>query len=210
MTDAAELVLYTNPNSRGRIARWMLEEVGHPYRTVVVPYGPEMKTPAFRAINPMGKVPVVTYGGVAVPETAAICMWLADAFPSAGLAPSGEDPLRAAYTRWMFFAAGPFEQSMTLQSLQADYAGEKAGFVGTVPMSEIADILDTLLTGKTWLLGDQFSALDVYLGSQISWSVGFKSLPERDNFGPYIARLKARDAWQRANAADNALAGTQM
>jgi glutathione S-transferase len=184
----------------------MLEELGEPYEEVVLPYGPQMKSPEFRAISPMGKVPALTFGSVVVTETAAICAWLADAFPQAGLAPLPGDPLRADYLRWMFFAAGPYEQSMTLQSLKADYSGEQAGFVGTVPMAEIADILDARIAGRTWLLGDRLSALDVYLGAQLSWGVMFKMLPERENIGAYVERLTGREAWKRAEAKDNALA----
>src|ERR1700684_3079697 len=101
----AELVLYTHPMSRGRIARWMLEEVGQPYRTEIVEYGPAMKGPEYRAINPMGKVPAVKHGDAVVTGCAAICAFLADAFPEAGLAPPPGQ--RADYYRWLFFGAGP-------------------------------------------------------------------------------------------------------
>jgi glutathione S-transferase len=104
MTD--ELVFYTNPMSRGRIVRWMLEEVGQPYRTEVLDYGTTMKAPEYRAINPMGKVPAIRHGDVVVTEAAAICAYLADAFPQAGLAPAPTDRLRGTYYRWLFFAAG--------------------------------------------------------------------------------------------------------
>src|SRR5271170_4286620 len=100
----AELVLYTHPMSRGRIARWMLEEVGQPYRAEIVEYGPAMKGADYRAVNPMGKVPALKHGQAIVTECAAICAYLADAFPEAGLAPPPAK--RAAYYRWLFFAAG--------------------------------------------------------------------------------------------------------
>lgn len=206
MQPTHELVLHTNPHSRGRIARWMLEEVGQPYRDVVLDYGPAMKSKEFKAISPMGKVPALTCGPLIVTETAAICAWLADAYPQADLAPLPGDPLRADYLRWMFFAAGPYEQSMTLESLKVEYSGEQAGFVGTVPMEDIADILNENLEGRSWFLGEHFSALDVYLGAQISWGIMFKTLPERPNLGPYVARLTGRDAWKRAAAKDDALA----
>ena len=98
----AELVFYTNPMSRGRIVRWMLEEVGQPYRTEVVQFGPDMKNAAYKAVNPMGKVPALTHGSQVVTECAAICAYLADAFPQAGLAPAPGDALRAPYYRWLF------------------------------------------------------------------------------------------------------------
>ena len=108
-----EFVFYTNPMSRGRIARWMLEEVGKPYRTEVLDYGTTMKAPDYLAINPMGKVPAIVHRGVTVTECAAICAYLADAFPQAGLAPALDDPMRGTYLRWLFFAAGPLEAAVT-------------------------------------------------------------------------------------------------
>src|SRR4249920_1728812 len=110
---ADELVLYTNPRSRGRIARWMLEEVAQPYRTEVLDFGTTMKAPAYLAINPMGKVPALRHGDAVVTEVAAICAYLADAFPQAGLAPPPGDRLRAPYYRWLFFAAGPVEAAVS-------------------------------------------------------------------------------------------------
>ena len=106
MTDAA-LTFYTHPQSRGRIVRWMLEEVGTPYDTVLLDYGTTMKAPEYLAINPMGKVPAIQHGQTVVTEAAAICAYLADAFPQVGLAPAPDDQLRGPYFRWLFFAAGP-------------------------------------------------------------------------------------------------------
>ena len=125
-----EIVFYTNPMSRGRIARWMLEEVGRPYRTVVLDFGTTMKAPAYLAINPMGKVPAVTWRGVAVTECAAICAWLADACPEAGLAPAFDDPARGTWLRWLFFAAGPLEAAVT--------ATPRHVTAGTLPIGLIA------------------------------------------------------------------------
>ncbi|MBD0274707.1 MAG: glutathione S-transferase, partial [Acetobacteraceae bacterium] len=114
MTD--ELVLYTNPMSRGRVARWMLEETGCAYRTEVLEHG-AMKSPAYLSVNPMGKVPAIKHGDAVVTETAAICAYLADAFPDAGLAPPPGNPRRGPYYRWLFFAAGPVEAEMTGRAL---------------------------------------------------------------------------------------------
>src|SRR5215469_2088742 len=111
MTD--ELVFYTHPMSRGRLARWMLEEVGRPYRTEVIEYGAQMKSPEYLAINPMGKVPAIRHGNTAVTECGAICAYLADAFPEAGLAPEPGSQARGPYFRWLFFAAGPVEAVAT-------------------------------------------------------------------------------------------------
>src|ERR1700734_1615834 len=114
---ADELVLYTNPMSRGRVARWMLEEVGQPFRAEILEYARSMKAPEYPAINPMGKVPALRHGEAVVTETAAICAYLADAFPAARLAPPPGDKLRAPYYRWLFFTAGPVEYAVTNKAL---------------------------------------------------------------------------------------------
>ncbi|MGQ0559710.1 MAG: glutathione S-transferase N-terminal domain-containing protein, partial [Sphingosinicella sp.] len=111
------LVFYTNPQSRGRMIRWMLEEVGEPYETVVLEYGTTMKAPGYLAVNPMGKVPAIRHGDTVVTETAAICAYLADMFPDRGLAPAPGSQMRGPYYRWLFFGAGPVEAVITGKSL---------------------------------------------------------------------------------------------
>jgi glutathione S-transferase len=201
-----EIVFYTNPMSRGRIARWMLEEIGQPYRTVVLDYGTTMKAADYLAINPMGKVPAVTHRGVTVTECAAVCTYLADAFPAAGLAPALDDPARGPYLRWMFFAAGPLEAAVTARSLGLLAPPDKAAMAGYGSFDQVVEALETAVAGAgPWLLGDRFSALDVYLGSQIGWGLQFRSLPERDAFKAYAGRLFQRPAAVRARALDDAL-----
>ena len=201
-----EIVFYTNPMSRGRIVRWMLEEVGQPYRTVVLDYGTTMKAPEYLAINPMGKVPAITCRGVTVTEGAAICTFLADAFPEAGLAPALNDPKRGPYLRWMFFGAGPLEAAVTARSLGLLAPEDKARMAGYGTYDAVVEALDGFAAQSgPWLLGDRFSALDVYLGSQIAWGLQFKSLPERDSFKAYAARLSGREAAARARELDDAL-----
>jgi len=202
-----EIVFYTNPMSRGRIARWMLEEVGQPYRTVVLDYGTTMKAPEYLAVNPMGKVPAITHRGVTVSECAAVCTYLADAFPEAGLAPALSDPERGTYLRWMFFGAGPLEAAVTAKSLNLLAPADKAGMAGYGSFEQVVDALEHAVTGSggPWLLGDHFSALDVYLGSQIGWGLQFKSLPERDAFTAYADRLVQREAAVRARGIDDNL-----
>lgn len=202
-----EIVFYTNPMSRGRIARWMLEEVGRPYRTVVLDYGTTMKAPEYLAINPMGKVPAITHRGVTVTECAAVCTYLADAFPEAGLAPALDDPARGTYLRWMFFGAGPLEAAVTARALNLLAPADKAAMAGYGSFEQVVDALESAVTGSggPWLLGDRFSALDVYLGSQIGWGLQFKSLPERDAFKAYASRLSGREAAVRAREIDDAL-----
>lgn len=202
---AEEIVFYTNPMSRGRIVRWMLEEVGQPYRAVVLDYGTTMKAPDYLALNPMGKVPTITHGEVTVSECAAICAYLADAFPQAGLAPALDDPMRGPYLRWMFFAAGPVEAAVTARSLGLLAPADKAGMVGYGTFDTVIDTLETAVSGGPYILGERFSAADVYVGSQIAWGLQFKSIPERPAFAAYAARITAREAAVRARALDDAL-----
>ena len=203
MTD--EIVFYTNPQSRGRIVRWMLEEIGRPYRTEVLDYGTTMKAPEFLAINPMGKVPTITHRGQTVTEAAACCAYLADAFPEAGLAPGPTDALRARYYRWMFFAAGPVEASVTARSLGLLPPAEKAGMVGYGNYEATIDTLEGGVGDGPWILGDRFSAADVYVGSQVAWGLMFKTIEPRPAFSAYVERLTARPAYMRAGEIDNAL-----
>ena len=200
-----EIVFYTNPMSRGRIVRWMLEELGRPYRTELLEYGTTMKAPAYLAINPMGKVPAVAYRGVVVTECAAICAWLADAFPGAGLAPAGDDPARGTWLRWLFFAAGPLEAAITARSLGLLAPADKAMQAGYGRFEDAVDTLETALVPGPYILGERFSAADVYVGSQIIWGLMFKTLPERPAFKAYADRLSTRPAAVRAREIDDAL-----
>lgn len=205
MTDSV-LVFHTNPMSRGRIVRWMLEELGVPYRAVVQEYGKGMKSPEYLAINPMGKVPALQHRGIVVTEAAAICAYLADAFPQAGLAPAPDDPLRGPYLRWMFFAAGPVEAAVTANALGLLPPPEKAGFVGYGSYDQAMDALEQAASSASpWLLGERFSAADVYVGSQVDFGLAFKSIPDRPAFTAWAERLRARQAYQRAKELDDAL-----
>ena len=209
MTDSTP-VLHTNPMSRGRIVRWMLEELGIEYRTVVQDYGKSMKSPEYLAINPMGKVPALEHRGVVVTEAAAICASLADAFPDAGLAPALDDPLRGTYLRWMFFAAGPVEAAVSANALGQLPPPEKAGFVGYGSFEQTMDALELAAgSASPWLLGERFTAADVYVGSQIDFGLAFKSIPERPAFTAWVERLRGREAYQRARAIDDALLPAQ-
>ena len=152
-----ELVLYTNPMSRGRIARWLMEEIGQPYRTEIIGYG-EMKGADYRAVNPMGKVPAIRHGDVVVTETAAICAYMADAFPAAGLAPPPGSALRAPYYRWLFFAAGPIEAAVTNKALGFEIPAGKSGMAGYGSFDTVMDTLEQAVTGRTALVGDHFTA----------------------------------------------------
>ena len=199
------LTLYTHPMSRGRIARWMLEEVGAPYDVVTLEYGAAMKAPAFLAINPMGKVPALVHGEAVVTEAAAICAYLADAFPEAGLAPAADSPLRGSYYRWLFFAAGPLEAAATNRALGVDAGEDKKRMLGYGSMEDVVTALELALDGRDYLLGDRFTAADVYLGSGVGWGMQFGTLERRPVFEAYWARISNRPAAVKARALDDAL-----
>ena len=202
---SAPITFYTNPMSRGRIARWMLEEVGQPYETQVLDYGTTMKAPEYLAINPMGKVPAIKHGDTVVTEAAAICAYLADAFPEAGLAPPLTDPRRGPYYRWLFFTAGPGEASVTAKSLNLLAPADKRRMVGYGSYDDVMDTLEYAVSQNHYICGDQFTAADVYVGSQIGWGLMFKSMPERKGFVDYLARIGDRPAARRARELDDAL-----
>ncbi len=202
---ADELVFYTNPMSRGRIVRWMLEEVGQPYRTEVLEYGTTMKAPAYLAINPMGKVPALRHGDAVVTETGAICTYLADAFPQANLAPAPHDRQRGPYLRWMFYAAGCVEPAAWLKAMQFEPPEDRRRMVGYGTMKEVLDALEGAASRGEYILGDRFSAADIYLGSQIGWGVQFGTLEKRPGFEAYLGRIMGRPAAVKARAIDDAL-----
>jgi glutathione S-transferase len=198
---ADDLVFYTNPLSRGRIARWMLEEIGAPYRTEILHFGTTMKSDGYKAFNPMGKVPTVVHGKRVVTECAAICAYLADAFPEAGLAPPVAD--RSNYYRWMFFAAGPLEAAVSNRALGFDVPPGRERMVGYGTYADVMDALELAVRTSPYIAGEKFSAADVYVGSQIGWGLQFGSIEKRPVFEQYFGRLALRDAYQRATEKDD-------
>ncbi len=202
---ADELVLYTNPMSRGRIARWMMEEIGQPYRAEIVGFGEPMKSADYKALNPMGKVPTLVHGETVVTECAAICAYMADAFPQAGLAPAPDSRLRGPYYRWMFFAAGPVEAAVSNKAFGLDVPPDRARSIGYGTYADAMDTLEYALTRSDYVAGDRFSAADVYVGSQVLWGLQFGTIEKRPAFEAYGARLTARPAARRANDIDDAL-----
>ena len=202
MADA--LVFYTNPMSRGRTVRWMLEEVGVPYRTEVMQYGPAMKSPAYLAINPMGKVPALVHGAATVTESAAIIAYLAEAFPEASLGP--KTPVeRASFYRWLFFAAGPLEQAQTNASYKFEAPPGAEGRLGYGTLEQALDGLEYAVSQSPYVAGDRFTGVDVYIGATIGFGLAYKNLPPRPAFEAYWARVSARPAFARATAMDEAL-----
>jgi glutathione S-transferase len=210
MSDAASLTFYTNPMSRGRIVRWMLEEVGCEYETVLLDYASSMKAPDYLAINPMGKVPAIRHGDAVVTEAAAICAYLADAFPDAGLAPPPRNPARAPYYRWMFFAAGPVEAVITGKSLGLLAPPDKKMMAGYGSFEETVDALESAVAAASpYICGEQFTAADVYVGASIGFGTQFGIIPPRDAFSAYLARITDRPAHKRATQIDDALIAEQ-
>jgi len=206
---AEDLVFYTNPMSRGRIVRWMLEEVGQPYRTEILEFGTTMKSPDYLAFNPMGKVPTIIHKGAVVTEAAAICAYLADAFPEAGLAPPTGDLRRAPYYRWMFFAAGPVEAALSNKAFGFEVPTERRGMIGYGCVEDVVNALEYAVTQSDYIAGDRFSAADVYVGSQIGWGMMFGTLEKRPAFEAYWKRIASRPAAIRAREIDDALAAAQ-
>ncbi|AKJ06859.1 glutathione S-transferase [Archangium gephyra] len=200
-----ELVFYTNPMSRGRIVRWMLEEVGQPYRTELLEFGTTMKAPAYLAINPMGKVPTIRHGETVVTEAAAICAYLADAFPQANLAPAPGSRERGPYYRWLFFGAGPVESAISNKALGFQVPPERTGTIGYGSLESVLNALENALSKGDYLVGDRFTAADLYVGAQIGWGMQFGSIEKRPVFERYAARINSRPAAIRARQIDDAL-----
>jgi glutathione S-transferase len=202
---ADKLTFYTNPMSRGRIIRWMLEEVGQPYETVVLDYATTMKGPEYLAINPMGKVPALKHGDAVVTEAAAICAYLADAFPQANLAPPSGSKERGSYYRWLFYGAGPVEAMASNHALGVQIPDDKRGMVGYGSREQVIDTLDKALQGREYLAGDRFTAADLYVGAQIGWGLQFGTIEKRPAFEQYVGRILSRPAALRAKEIDDGL-----
>jgi glutathione S-transferase len=206
----SDLVFYTNPMSRGRIVRWMLEEIGQPYETRILRWETgDTKAADYLAINPMGKVPAIVHDGVVVTECAAICAYLADAFPAAGLAPPAHSPLRGPYYRWLFFGAGPIEQAVAARSVNLEPTLEQSRSLGFGCIEDVLGTLETAVKDRPYLVGDGFTAADLYLASHLSWGMSFGTIEKRPAFETYVAHHAQRPAGLRADEIDNALIPTE-
>jgi glutathione S-transferase len=197
-----EIVFYHNPRSRSQMVHWMLEEASAPYRIVPIDFEKgEHKASTFLAINPMGKLPTIVHRGVVVTETAAIIAYIADNFPKAGLAPEPEDARRGAYYRWLFFGAGCFEPALLDKMMKRPEVERKAS-VGWGSYDDVLATLKKALADGPYLLGQNFSAADVYVGSEIRFAMmfGAPGLKGEKVFDDYVARLSARPAAQRTAA----------
>ena len=181
--------------------RWMLEEVGEPYETVMLEFDSSLKADWYRQLNPMTKVPTVKHGATVVTECAAICTYLADVFPAAGLAPKPE--YRGSYYRWLFFAAGPIEQSTVNQALGVKLSLEQEGMAGYGSSSRVESTLSELLKHSEFVAGDQFTAADLYLASQVEWNMNMGAFEKRPEFIDYSQRMHSRPACIRAIQLDD-------
>lgn len=200
------LSFYTNPMSRGRIARWMLEETGLPYEEVLLDYASTMKSPEYLAINPMGKVPALRHGDTVVTESVAIGLYLADLVPEKRLAPPPGSSERGPYYRWLLFLAGPLEALLT-----AKHAGTLAS-----PMSagygadgDVVRVLEQAVAGKTHLAGDHFTAADLYMTAYLNLYMQFGMLDRLPAFEAFCAHHLNRPAALAAKARDEALIGPE-
>ena len=198
------ITFYSNPQSRGRIARWMLEEVGQPYEAVMLDYAKGMKGDAYRAVNPMMKVPAIIHDGRVVTETAAICAYLADVFPEAGLAPVTPAE-RADYYRWMFFSAGPVEAAVTNRAMKIEPNEDQQRMAGYGTFERTMEVLEQAIARNMFVAGDRFTAADVYVGSGVGWYTRFGMLPQSAVFDAYLERIESRPAYKRAGELDDAL-----
>lgn len=194
----SDLILYTNPQSRGRIVHWMMEELGLPYQTVWLDYATTMQAPEFLTVNPMGKVPALKHGDIVVTEAAAICAYLADRFPQQGLVPPDNDAARANYYRWLFFAAGPLEQAVTAHAIGWEVPEGKGMSVGFGSYELTRDVLLAALEPGPYICGEQFTAADVYIGANIGWGILFGTIEMQPIYEEYLGKLHARPAYQRA------------
>ncbi len=198
-----ELKFFTNPMSRGRTVRWMLEEVGVPYETKILDYGEDMRSTDYKAINPMAKVPAIIHDGKIVTEANAICVYLADAFPEARLAPSLAE--RDQYYRWILFAAGPVEASISNTSMGFELTEEQKPMSGYGDFERVCNVLKLAVSQTSYVCGENFTAADVCLGSQIGFGLQFGILPSDPILESYRDRIYDRPAHIRAREIDDAI-----
>src|SRR4029079_680172 len=202
----ADLVLYHAAPSRSSIARWMLEEVGEPYDIHLLDLQKgENRAAAYLAGNPMGKVPALDHDGVIITEASAICAYLADAFPKAGLNVPAGDKRRGPYLKWLFFGPSCVEPSITDRAFPRKEEARR-GMLGYGDYDTVVDVLAKAVAGGPYILGHQFTAGDVVIGSRTRWGMMFKLLPERQEFAGYVGRLSERPAFKRAQEKDATVA----
>ncbi len=201
----ADFTFYTVAMSRGQIARWALHEAGADYDQEVFDW--ESRPDSFKAINPMNKVPTLVHHldgeDHVVTEAAAICHYLAETHPDAGLLPQASE--KAAYFRWLFFASGPMEQAVIARAMEWNVPEDKSGMAGFGSLDLTLDAVDGWLSANDYAAGARFTMADVYFGSQFIWGLRFGSVPERPSFKAYVELITAREKYREALAIDEAL-----
>ncbi len=200
----AALTLYHMTPSRSSIALWMLEEVGEPFEIHQLRRG-ETRESAYLAVNPMGKVPALRHGNALVTEVAAICCYLADAFPAAGLNVPLGDPLRGDYLKWLFFAPGVFEPAVADRAFKRVEPPPRSA-IGYGDFDTVMDVVARAVSAAPYLVGGRFTAADLLIGANLRWAMAFGLIPKREEFARYVAQLDARPAYQRAAARDAEIA----
>ncbi|WP_178133481.1 glutathione S-transferase family protein [Vineibacter terrae] len=192
---ARPLTLYYSPFTRASRGLWMLEELDEPYALRLIDtHKGEQRNPAYLAINPTGKVPTLRDGEHIIRDSAAICAYLADRFPGAGLAPATDAPERASYLTWLFYAASNVEPAVMVQTNKWPVPSVQTSWGS---YETVIETLAGAVRGGPYLLGKQFTAADVVLGSMVRFCLANKLLPARPELGAYVARLEARPALQR-------------
>ena len=200
-----KLTFYTNPHSRGTNVRWMLEECGADYDTVGVPFGAEMKAPAYRAINPMGKVPALTHGDTVLTEVLAIITWLAEHYPDKALIPEAGSDARGEYYRWLCFALH-LEYAAVDRMRAIENSAELRTAIGYGDFDTAFAVLKARLQDRAHIVGEHFTALDLYYSGLLQWLIQrAQVLPADSVYLDYMNRHLARPAHQRAIALDEAL-----
>jgi glutathione S-transferase len=201
----ADYTFFTSPMSRGQIARWALHEVAAHYEQVLVQW--ENKPLALLAANSMGKVPTIIHhaksGDRVVTEAPAICAYLAEIYPEAGLLPL--DAEKADYFRWLFFSAGPIEQAITAKHFGFEPSPQQQGMAGFGSVDRTVAAITQHLADREFVCGSRFTMADVYVGSSVGWGMAFGVLPANDVLTAYSARCEAREARIAAKAIDDAL-----
>ncbi len=189
--------LYWSPRTRSFTALWVLEETGQPYERVLTDISSgAQRTPEYLAVNPMGKVPALRDGDATMGEAAAICAYVAERYPDAKLAPPVGDPHRAKYLYWLFYGPGCIEPTIVQLATKIEMNPVAAGWGDA---ARVIDVLDGALQKGPWILGENFSAADIVIGSGLNFGVRlFKMIPSRPSFEAYVARCMARPAFQRA------------
>lgn len=199
------ITLYTNPQSRGRIVRWMLEEIGVPYDVKVMTFRGDIKSPEYLKLNPMGKVPTLTYKDSVITEVVAICTFLAEQFPEKGLAPALDSPARGSYYRWLFFIAGPMEMATSAKAFGWEINDKNAEAVGCGRIQDTLDTIEQTLAKQPYLCGDEFTTADLLMSSYLGWEIMMKVLEPTPVFSEYVERCQQREAAKRADRLDDAL-----